>query len=81
MYTPRLTKEGMLGSKYWYSDINPFYASNWDLPNCTCYAWGRFWETYGVVPHLPTGDGGEWWGAVSGYETGAVPQPGAVLCL
>ena len=81
MYTPRLTKEGMLNSKYWYSNTNPFYASNWGLPNCTCYAWGRFWETYGVVPHLPTGDGGEWWGAVSGYNTGAVPHPGAVLCL
>ena len=25
------------------------------------------------MPHLPTGNGGEWWGAVSGYETGQTP--------
>ena len=80
-YTPRLSKNGMLGSKYWYSNTNPFYASGYGLPNCTCYSWGRFWEISDVVPHLPTGNGGEWWGRVSGYEKGQTPQLGAVMCF
>lgn len=80
-FTPRLTKEGMLNSKYWYSNTNPFYPSGWGLPNCTCYAWGRFWEISDVVPHLPTGNGGQWWGSVSGYEVGQTPQLGAIMCF
>jgi surface antigen len=32
------------------------------------------------IPTLPTGNGGEWWGEVSGYETGQTPQLGAVMC-
>ena len=80
-FTPRLSKEGMLNSKYWYSNTNPFYPAGYGLPNCTCYAWGRFWEISDVVPHLPTGDGGQWWDTVSGYETGQIPQLGAVMCF
>lgn len=79
-FVPRLTKDGMLNSKYWYSSTNPFYPT-YGLPNCTCYAWGRFWEISDVVPHLPTGNGGDWWPNVHDYETGATPQLGAVLCL
>lgn len=80
-YIPRLTKDGMLNSVYWYTNTNPFYPAGYGLPNCTCYAWGRFWETYGNIPHLPTSDGGSWWRDVTGYEIGSVPQLGAVLCL
>lgn len=79
-FVPRLTDDGMRGSKYWYSTTNPFYP-NHGLPNCTCYAWGRFWEISDVVPHLPTGNGEDWWGAVSGYKTGNTPALGAVICL
>ena len=82
-FTPRLTKQGMNGSKYWYSSTNPFYPT-YGLPNCTCYAWGRFWEICGEsnVPTLPTGNGGEWWNQVgSKYEKGSTPKLGAVLCL
>lgn len=80
-FTPRLSKEGMLNSKYWYSNTNPFYPSGYGLPNCTCYAWGRFWEISNVIPTLPTGNGGEWWDSVLGYEKGANPALGSVLCL
>ena len=80
-FTPRLSKEGMLNSKYWYSNTNPFYPADYGLPNCTCYAWGRFWEISDVIPHLPTGNGGDWWGSVSGYEVGQTPQLGAVMCF
>lgn len=42
-FTPRLTDTGILNNFHWYSD-NPFYQSGYGMPNCTCYAWGRFWE-------------------------------------
>lgn len=42
-YSPRLTDDGMRDSPYWYS-MNPFYIYGYGLPNCTCYAWGRFFE-------------------------------------
>lgn len=42
-YTPRLDDQGIMGNFHWYSD-NPFYQSGYGMPNCTCYAWGRFWE-------------------------------------
>ena len=80
-FTPRLSKEGMLNSKYWYSNTNPFYPSGYGLPNCTCYAWGRFWEISNIIPTLPSGNGGEWWDSVSGYDKGSTPQLGSVLCL
>lgn len=79
-FVPRLTSNGMHGSKYWYSDKNPFYPAGYGLPNCTCYAWGRFWEISDVLPHLPTSDGGQWWFDVSGYDVGQTPQLGAVAC-
>jgi len=81
-FVPRLTKDGMLGAKYWYSNTNPFYASGlYGLPNCTCYAWGRFWEISEIVPTLPTGNGGQWWDSVTGYEKGQTPELGAVICF
>lgn len=85
-FVPRLNSDGMQGSRYWYSRTNPFYP-DYGLPNCTCYAWGRFWEigdptNEGLnVPHLPTGNGGEWWTQVSGYDVGQEPALGAVLCF
>lgn len=55
------------------------------MPNCTCYAWGRFWEEsnsdassmYNKPTQLSTGDGGVWWerAVASGYyQTGQTPQ-------
>lgn len=87
-YVPRLTSDGMEGEQYWYSG-NPFYNAGYGLPNCTTYAWGRFWEIsdladgtkdYSNKPTLPTSDAGSWWGYVSGYETGQTPKLGAVIC-
>ncbi len=84
-FTPRLTSDGMEGAIYWYSG-NPFYQSGYGLPNCTCYAWGRFWEISDTSgdgsnrPTLPTSDAGKWFSQVSGYETGTSPKLGAVIC-
>lgn len=86
-YNPRLTVSGIRGNPYWYSR-NPFYQAGYGLPNCTCYAWGRFWEigdpnrVYENRPNLSTGDAEMWYGHTSdGYERGSEPALGAVLCF
>lgn len=86
IYVPRLTSNGMRGNPYWYSR-NPFYLTNNGLPNCTCYAWGRFWEVgdashdYSNRPNLSTGDAYMWYGHTSdGYERGQEPALGAIAC-
>lgn len=80
-YVPRLSRQGISGSQYWYSNTNPFYPT-YALPNCTCYAWGRTWESSGSPPYgFPTGDGGTWWGHADNYQRGQTPKLGAVLCM
>ena len=84
-FTPRLDSTGIEGSFYYYSQ-NPFYTAGYGLPNCTCYAWGRFWEISDKAgdgsnkPTLPTGDAGTWYPNVTGYEKGQTPKLGAVIC-
>lgn len=67
---------------YYYAK-NPFYKAGYGLPNCTCYAWGRFWEIMGgdTKPSLSTGNAENWWGKTSdGYARGSTPKLGAVIC-
>ena len=81
-YTPRLNDNGIMNNFHWYSD-NPFYQSGYGMPNCTCYAWGRFWEIGDVTDtgqnkpvNLPLSDGGSWFqDAVNSgyYQTGQTP--------
>lgn len=86
-YVPRTNDNGIRGNYKWYSR-NPFYLSGYGLPNCTCYAWGRFWEisdpsnTGANRPHLPTGNGNQWWGQVVGYQKNTTtPKLGSVICF
>lgn len=82
-FYPRLTDYGIQGNPYWYSN-NPLYNAGYGLPNCTCYAWGRFWEEAGSQyrPSLSTSDAEYWWGYTSdGYARGSTPALGSVLCL
>ena len=91
-FSPRLNSIGMLGNRHWYTTDNPYYPT-YGLPNCTCYAWGRFWEigdplSLGInKPNpndLPGGwSGGYWWGNVNNnvYQTGSEPALGAVICF
>lgn len=80
-FTPRLTSSGMQGNPWWYSNGNPFYASNYGLPNCTCYAYGRYAEIRNGFAALPISDGGQWWGDVSAqFQKGQTPALGAVAC-
>lgn len=65
---------------YYYAD-NPFYQSGYGLPNCTCYAWGRFWECGGGLrPSLSLGNAENWYGHADGYARGQTPRVGAVIC-
>ena len=78
-YIPRLTAPDT-GNAYFYAD-NPFYQSGYGLPNCTCYAWGRFWEiTGGAKPSLSLGNAENWYGHSDGYARGTTPKLGAVIC-
>ena len=88
-YVPRLTSDGMAGNLHWYSNGNPFYAGGYGLPNCTCYAYGRFWEIGdpgNTGANNPTtlcrGDAREWYAYTQdGYERGQQPQLGAIICF
>ena len=81
-FVPRLTDYGIQGNPYWYAN-NPFYNAGYGLPNCTCYAWGRFWEEAGAEyrPLLSTGNAEDWFSYNDGYERGQAPALGSVLCL
>lgn len=86
-FIPRLDKIGMEGNPKWYSQ-NPFYP-RYQLPNCTCYAWGRWWEIndpggIGINrPNLNTaGNAKNWWANnISRFEHGQTPKLGAIICF
>ena len=87
-FTPRFNDNGIVGNYKWYSR-NPFYTSGYGLPNCTCYAWGRFWEisdpnnTGANRPiNLPRGNGNQWYDQNWYYEKNTyTPKLGAVVCF
>lgn len=77
-FIPRTTAPAE-DNAYYYAN-NPFYQSGYGLPNCTCYAWGRFYEISGERPKLSTGNAENWWGYSDGYKRGSIPKLGAVIC-
>jgi N-acetylmuramoyl-L-alanine amidase len=77
-YTPRTTTPSK-SNKYFYKN-NPFEAAGYGLPNCTTYAWGRFYEVLGTKPKLSTSNAENWWNHKDGYERGQTPKLGAVIC-
>ena len=92
-YTPRLDSNGMANNFHWYSNDNPYEATGYGMPNCTAYAWGRFWEigdpgNTGAHKPDPTElpgyySGQAWWNRVdtSVYQKGQIPALGAVICF
>lgn len=78
-YAPRLTADGIYLSKYYYDEnIYPV------LPNCTAYAWGRYYEISDTYPYLPTGNAGEWFPKavnMDNIKTGKKPALGAIACF
>ena len=84
-FTPRTSRyspTSMTNNPWWYSNArnpyltwyNRFYNTGNGLPNCTCYAYGRYaeikgnWEPFAQTNlgresvMLPRGNGGDWWG-------------------
>ena len=82
-FIPRLSVDSptqMRGNPWWYSTGNIFYP-DYGLPNCTCYAYGRYAEIRGAFASLPGGNAGTWWNTVSSdFEKGQTPRLGAIAC-
>lgn len=73
--------------RYWTSECNSCIdipdnsGSGVKIPNCTGYAWGRFYEITGEKPKLSTNNASVWYSNTSdGYDRGSEPLPGAVIC-
>lgn len=66
-------------NKYFYSG-NIFYKCGYGMPNCTCYAWGRFYELTNTYPKLSTRNAENWYVASDGYQRGKTPKLGAIAC-
>lgn len=67
---------------HYYSD-NIFYKCGYGMPNCTAYAWGRWYELLGVKPKVYTGNAENWFPkgtSYDGYERGQTPKLGAIAC-
>ncbi len=64
-------------NSYYYKD-NIFYKCGYGMPNCTCYAWGRFYELTGKYPKLCTANAENWYKYHDGYERGKTPKLGAI---
>lgn len=80
VFIPRLDDSGMANNPYWYSD-NPFYQAGYGLPNCTCYAWGRWYEITGGAPTLCLQDGEYWYDYPDGHARGMTPKLGSIICF
>ena len=84
-YTPRLNGDSCYRNPY-YNSKNPFYQAGYPMPNCTAYAWGRFWECADINgdfsnrPLLSTGDAYQWYGHSDPYSRGSTPALGAIAC-
>jgi surface antigen len=83
--------DSIVEGDYWLSTsnggLNPFpitsaYSKRTGdtLPNCTAYAWGRFYEITGEKPKLSLNNAEKWYSYNDGYERGSTPALGAVLC-
>ena len=67
-------------NKYYYKD-NIFYNSGYGLPNCTCYAWGRWYELLGSKPKLCINNASDWYYYPDGYLRVDVPSKGDIACF
>ena len=69
------------GNQFYFSNLNPFYASGYGMPNCTAYAYGRAYEILGEKPNLCTGNAEDWfdYNKQHGYYPyGNTPRLGAI---
>lgn len=67
--------------EFYYSDKNVFHRCGYGMPNCTCYAHGRFASLTGKF--LPLYHNANTWfeeAQERGFPTGTVPRLGAIAC-
>ena len=79
MFTPRLTSNGIYNSPWWYSSGNIYYSA-YQLPNCTCYCYGRYAEILGEFKALPQANAGDWYRLATAFNRGQTPALGAIAC-
>lgn len=81
-FIPRINSDGMANSPFYYGPQNVFYASGYGLPNCTAYAYGRYYEAQGAFtsPDLPHWDAKDWYPDATAFQRGSTPGLGAVAC-
>ena len=82
-YVPQLTPyspDNVYTSPY-YTGLAGGYAPA--MPNCTRYAYGRWWALMGQQPSglAYLGNGEDWWGNCTAYQKGQTPKLGAVACF
>lgn len=82
-YVPQLTAyspDNVYTSPY-YTGLAGGYAPA--MPNCTRYAYGRWWALMGSQPSglANLGNGEDWWGNCTAYQKGQTAKLGAVACF
>lgn len=82
MFQKRLSDENIRNDERYSSNANPFVASNYGMPNCTCYCYGRAWEVTGNKPvGLSLHNAVRWFEESTGFEKGQEPRLGAIACF
>lgn len=81
-FEPRLTAP-TTDNRFYYKD-NVFYKSGYGIPNCTAYAWGRFYELLNKLgvsgkPKLQTSNAENWYQEEKTYQKGQIPKLGSVI--
>lgn len=78
-FTPRLVAPSQ-DNPYYYSNLNPYYANGYGMPNCTCYAYGRAYEILETEPQLYYGNAENWFPNTTAYPKGQTEELGAIMC-
>ena len=79
-FIPRLTPPAA-NDKHYFSNENIFYACGYGMPNCTAYAWGRFYEITGKRITTLCGNAEDFYDSAikSGLKVGQTPKLGAII--
>lgn len=78
------TTAPQVGNSYFFGNGNIYNDGENEMPNCTAYAFGRFWEIRGgSAPRLTKANAGDWWDlnkSSGAYSYGSTPELGAIIC-
>ena len=87
MIFERRTNAPKKSNEFYYSNKNVFVESKYGMPNCTCYALGRYAELTGVflpiIKGKARGNAEDWYDVIrtnGKFEVSDKPRLGAVVC-